>query len=204
MDKFKRLFRVNKCVFIFLLGLLVIALIFGSCFALFLNDSDKSTVALYMQEFVGSIDSVDSLSLFFNGLFNNCFYGFFIWLLGISVIGVPIVLLMFFSKCFVLGFSVCSIISNYGVKGILFSLVYIFPHNVIYIFLYGLLTCYSIVFSIKILFLLFKKGNFDISFAFRKYFKLFVFCFIVLLVFTIYESFLEPIVFKFVFDLLGI
>ena len=141
---------------------------------------------------------------FFNGLLTNCCYGLLIWLLGISVIGVPIVLFMFFSKCFILGFSVSSIIVNYKIKGVLFSLVYIFPHQVINIIVYGLLTVYSIIFSLRILFLLFKKNDFNINLAFNRYFKIFILLFILLLVSTLYEIFLSPVILKLVFDLLGL
>ena len=204
MDKFKGIFNVNKKLSVFLIGLFVIALIFGSSLPLFLSDGDKTLISEYLTSFVDNVNNTNYLSSFFNGLCVNVGYGFFIWLLGISVIGVPIVLFMFFSKCFILGFSVSSIIINYGFKGVLFSLVYIFPHQVINILMYGILTCYSILFSLRILLLLFKKSDFNINLVFNRYFKVFILCFLILLLCVLYEVFLNPMILKFIFDLLGI
>lgn len=204
LDKFKSIFNVNKKILVFLIGLFIIALIFGSSLPLFLSDSDKVLVSEYLNNFIGNIDNNNYIISFFNGLLTNCCYGLLIWLLGISVIGVPIVLFMFFSKCFILGFSVSSIIVNYKIKGVLFSLVYIFPHQVINIIVYGLLTVYSIIFSLRILFLLFKKNDFNINLAFNRYFKIFILLFLLLLISTLYEIFLSPVILKLVFDLLGL
>lgn len=202
MDKLKKMIYTNKSILVFLIGLLIIAVIFGSCLPLFLSDGDKTLMTNYLNNFVSNLGNGNVLSFLINGLCTNCGFAFIIWLLGISVIGIPIVLLMFFSKCFIIGFSVSSIIINYGFKGILFSLFYIFPHQVINIFVYGLLTSYSLIFSLRILLLLFKKGEFNINLAFKKYFKIFCFCFLILLACVLYETFISPIVLKFIFSLL--
>ena len=204
MDKLKKMFSINKKIIVFFIGLLIIALIFGSSLALFLNENDKMLVTNYLKNFITNINTTNNTSLFVNGLFTNCSYGIFIWLLGISIIGIPIILLMFFSKCFILGFSVSSIIINYKVKGILFALIYIFPNQVINILIYGLLASYGIIFSLKIIYSLFNKTEFKINQAFKKYFKIFIISIITLLISNIYESFISPIIYKLIFDLLGL
>lgn len=203
MDKFKNIFRINKHFLIFLFGIMLIGIVFGSSLPLFLNADDKKLVSEYLCSFVnGIVSGYDSICFFKNGLVNNGLFSTLIWILGISIIGVPIVLFLFFFKCFIVGFSISSIIINYGFKGIVFALTYIFPHHVIDICIYGLLTYYSLIFSLKIIGYIFKKIDFNIRIAFNRYFKIFLFCIFVLLFSVLYESFVNPIILRFIFNLL--
>lgn len=205
MDKFKRMFQINKKVFVFLFGITVIGVIFGSCLPLFLNSQDKALVGEYLSDFITQINSgYNSLLLFKNGFFNNFIFSFLIWILGISIIGFFVILFLYFFKCFIFGFSISSIIINYGFKGILFSFVYIFPHQVINLFIYCFLTSYSLIFSINLLGLIFKKNNFNIRNSFIKYFKFYLISLLVFLISSLYDSFVNPIILGFVFKLLGI
>lgn len=202
MDKLKNIFKINKKILIFFIIQLIAALIFGSILAIFLNENDKIQVTNYLNNFIKNINNTNNTSLFINGLFTNCTYGIIIWLLGISIIGIPLILLMFFSKCFILGFSISSIIINYKIKGIIFALVYIFPNQVINIIAYGLLTIYGIIFSMKIIYTLFNKIDFKINLAFKKYIKILIISTTTLLISNTYESIISPIIFKLIFDLL--
>jgi len=204
MDKLKAIFNINKKMLVFLFGIMVIGIVFGSSLPIFLDAQDKSLVSNYLSDFVAQINNgINSLFLLKNSLINNMFFSFLIWVLGISIIGVPLVLFLFFFKCFIFGFSISSIIINYGFNGLLFSFAYIFPHQVINIFVYGLLSNYSLIFSIKLTGLVFKKNNFNIKNAFNKYFKVFLFCIILNVVSSIFESFVSPVFIGFIFKLLG-
>lgn len=205
MDKFKRIFAFNKRIFVFLFCLMIIGIIFGSSFSIFLNSNDKSLVSQYLSDFINQIKSgCDFLFLLKNGLSNSLIFSFLIWLLGISIIGIPIVLFLFFFKCFIFGFSVSSIIINYGFKGVLFSFFYIFPHQVINLLIYMFITNYSLIFSLRLIGLIFKKNDFNISVSFNKYLKVFFVFLIFLLISVLYESFVSPYVLLFIFKLLGL
>lgn len=205
MDKFKKIIFINKKIMVFLFSLSVIALIFGSCLPVFLSNDDKEITHLFLNDFVNNIKVFkDFFILLRNSLVNNCVFLILVWLLGISVIGIPIVLFIFFSKCFILGFSISSIILNYGFKGVIFGLSYVFPCQVINILVYSLITSYSLVFSIKLILLIIKKSEFNIKIAFNKYFKIFIFCLIILAFSSLYESFIEPFILNYVFKLFGI
>lgn len=205
LDKLKRLFNINKKVFVFLLGVVIIGVLFGSILPIFLSVDDKKIVSDYLLGFVSNMkDGFDSIIFLKNGLFSNGLFLVLIWLLGVSIIGIPIVLFLFFYKCFIFGFSISSIVMNYGFKGIVFSFSYIFPHHVINIFIYLILTSYSLIFSIKLLCYVLRKIEFNIRNSFRKYFKIFIFCFIILIISVLYESFINPYLLSFIFNLLGI
>lgn len=205
MDKLKKFLNINKKMFVFLLGIMIIGIAFGSVLFLFINDSDKVLVSDYLIDFVSNVkNGVNCFDLFRNGFFSNIIYICFIWLLGISVIGIPFSLFIFFSKCFILGFSISSILANYGVKGILFGFFYIFPNQVINLIVYGIIANYSLIFSLKLIGLLLKKSEFNVRIAFNKYFKIFIFSLIVLIFSVLYEAFIGPYILSFIFKLLDI
>ena len=69
-------------------------------------------------------------------LINNFVYFISMWLLGISIIGLPIIYIMIFLKSFKIGFTVSSIFANYKFLGILGIICYLIP-VLLYIKAYG-------------------------------------------------------------------
>ena len=205
VDKLKSLFKVKRKIFVFLFVLMVVWIVFDSCLSLFLSVDDKTLVSDYLANFVNQIkSSFDYFLMFKNSLLGNFLFFVLIWLLGISMIGIPIVLFLFFYKCFIFGFSISSIIINYGFKGILFSFFYIFPHQVVVIFLFLIISSYSLSFSIKFIGLIFKKSDFNVRVSFFRYFKVFMVCFFVLCLCSLYETFIGSYFLRLVFSLIGL
>lgn len=205
MDKLKKYLYINKKVFVFLISLSIIGVVFGSLLPIFLSEGDKNVIGDYITSFVGDIKNTNSfMNVFINSIVSNFGFTILVWLLGVSIIGVPIVLVMFFSKCFVLGFSISSIIINYGFKGCLFGFLYAFPLFVLYIFIYAFLTNYSLIFSFRFIFYITNKFDFNLKSAFNKYFMKLCICLCFVLVCCLYETFALPYVLNFVFKFLGI
>ena len=97
MDKLKSLFRINKKVLVFLLGIVILGVLFGSILPLFLSIDDKKLVSDYLLSFTSNIkDGFDSFAFLKNGFFSNFLFLFFIWIMGVSIIGVPVVLFLDF------------------------------------------------------------------------------------------------------------
>ena len=151
MDKLKGTIKVNKKTLLFFTILLIIGIIAGSIFMAILSETDKKLVTDYFNNYISNIENnkLNYLESIKNGLFNNLLYIIIIWILGISIIGIPIVTIMFFIKSFTLGFSIASIVFNYKLKGCLLNFINIFPHQMIYFLIYMLITTYSIFFSLK-------------------------------------------------------
>ena len=189
---------------VFLFCFFIVSVVFGSILPLFLSESDKLLVTNYLGDFVNNIDDYNGLSLFLNGLYSNLGLCVVIFILGVSVIGVFFVLVLFFLKGFILGFSISSIVINYGFKGILFGFVYLFPHQIVNMFLFSILTCYSVCFSFKFILFLFKKYDFNIRLSFKKFFYVFVICSFLIVLCVLYESFLLPNILLFIFKMLGL
>ncbi|WP_157722106.1 stage II sporulation protein M [Tumebacillus avium] len=56
-----------------------------------------------------------------------------LWILGMSIVGLPVIVIYIFIKGFVVGFSVGVIVSQFKGQGLLFSMAAILPQNLIYV-----------------------------------------------------------------------
>ena len=192
MDKLK--IKINKKIFVFLFVLMLIGIIAGSLFVTILNNSDKELIINHLNEFIDNINNnkLDYLFALKNNLITNVSYVILIWLLGISVIGLPIIIIMFFTKCFILGFSVGSVLTTFKLKGILISLVYVFPGQVISLLFLLLLMMYSMSFTFKMIYAIVKKKSLDFKLIMNKYFKILLLVLIVVVLMSLYDTYLMP------------
>lgn len=194
MDKLKIKIKLDKKIFIFLLILMIVGITAGSIFVSILNSSDKQLVIEHLNNFLNNIENnkLDCFLALKNNLIGNIFYVLVIWLLGISVIGLPIIIFMFFSKTFVLGFSIGSIISSFKAKGILFSVIYTFPGQVLSLLFFLILVMYAMSFSFKMIYVIFKKKTLDFKLVMNKYFKILIMVLIIIVLMGLYDAYLMP------------
>lgn len=66
-----------------------------------------------------------------HSILNNVKIVLYIWVLGLTVIGIPLVLLLVGARGFVLGFTVGFLVQQKAGQGIMIALVTIFPSNLI-------------------------------------------------------------------------
>ena len=192
MDKLK--IKINKKIFVFLFVLMLMGIIAGSIFTTILNSSDKELVINHLNEFIDNINNnkLDYLFALKNNLITNISYVILIWLLGISVIGLPIIIIMFFTKCFILGFSVGAVLTTFKLKGILISLVYVFPGQVISLLFLLLLMMYSMSFTFKMIYAILKKKSIDFKLIMNKYFKILLIVLGTIILMSLYDTYLMP------------
>lgn len=177
----------QKKLYIFLIGLAILAFIFGCLFILMISDDSvimiKNNLVNYFE------NAVSSVPLFFRSLFSNFIYLIIIWILGISIIGIPIILFMFLFKSFLFGFSLSSIVSSFGFKGILLSFIQLIPHKFTFLCVLLLITFYSISFSLKIFKNFFLKRPINFRDSMNKYIKILFLSLIITLFISLYEGF---------------
>ena len=204
MDKLKGTIKVNKKTLLFFTILLIIGIIAGSIFMAILSETDKKLVTDYFNNYISNIENnkLNYLESIKNGLFNNLLYIIIIWILGISIIGIPIVTIMFFIKSFTLGFSIASIVFNYKLKGCLLNFINIFPHQMIYFSIYMLITTYSIFFSLKMINSIINKKNMDFKIMMNKYVKILIISVIAITIGIIIETFITPLLIKIIIPLI--
>ncbi|MBE6149915.1 MAG: hypothetical protein E7170_04265 [Firmicutes bacterium] len=198
ISRFKNRLKVDKELSLFLIILLVIGIISGSIFSSILNNNDKTLVTEHLNTFLTSIENnnLDYINSFKNNITTELLYTAIIWLLGISIIGLPIIIIMYFSSNFILGFTIGSIITTFKLKGCLFAFIYVFPSEILKIISQILLVMYSMSFSFKLFYSVIKKKNIDFKLMINKYLTILGICIVVNIITSLYNTFLLPKIIK--------
>ena len=193
----KEYFKVNKKMFLFFEILLLIGVLSGSIFSLTLNETDAVLVSEYLNNFIESISNNSYKDALLNAVLSNSLILTIIFLLGFSVIGIPFVILIFFYKAFIIGFSFASIILNFKSKGILLSFFYIFPHHTLNLLVLMVLIIYSVLISLNLIRAIISKTNINTNNI--KYLKLYLLSMAISFLSSLYESILMPKIIYFIF-----
>lgn len=204
MDKLKNKAKNNKKMVVFLMTIFIIGIIVGSLFIVILSKSDKSLIKEYLEQFLNSINGnkLNYTDALISSLGSNIFYVLLIWLLGISVIGLPIMLFIYFSKAFMLGFSISSMLFHYKLKGILLALLYVFPHQILNVLVYSFLMVYSTSLSIRIIKSLIAKKTLDFKQIMAKYGMVLIISLVGIVISSLLEVFLMPNLIKLIIGIL--
>lgn len=122
---------------IFLLALVAILFIMGLIFGVLTvgvlaKDQKDSLLNFVQQSFHTDIQLNNSLYTR-QTIIGNVQTVFFLFFMGVSVIGVPLALLLIFTRGFILGFSTGFLFQNMGFKGVILTLTGILPHNLLII-----------------------------------------------------------------------
>lgn len=194
IKKTKNSILKQKKLYLFLIGLMVTGLIAGILFWFVISKEDKLLVTKNLTNFFSCIKEGNSINYgasLLNSVVTSLIYVILIWLLGISIIGLPIILVMMATKSFIVGFSIAGIISSYGLKGIVGALVYVFPHQIVFLLLLILLGFYASAFCIKLFKYLFLKQMINFKETMRKYLKILGISCLSVLVISLFETFIS-------------
>ena len=198
-NAFQKEIQKNKYKYIFLLTIILIGFISGIIFSNILSYNDHQEISNTLKDYFLGIknnQSINYLGNFLNIFSINYLYMLLIWIFGLSIIGIILNPFILYFKSFIIGFSVGIIISIYSYLGILGSLLYLFPHLLINLLVYTLLSFYGIKLSIKLFKALFLHKNFNFQELVKKYLKTLGLASIILLITTLYETFLADFVMK--------
>lgn len=188
MDKAKK-------KYVFLITIVIIGLIGGIIFSNILSTNDEKLVYDKLTTYFFNIKKgleINYWLTLLNSLKSNMLLLILIWIFGLSIIGIILNAFILFFKSFVLGFSIGSIINIYLYKGIILSIVYVFPHFIINIIVLLLLVYYANNFSIKLFNLLFLKKDIKFHDIMRRYFKIFIICLGAFFISSLTETFFSP------------
>lgn len=204
MDKLKNAIVINKKMIICLIVIVLVGIITGSLLVAVLNESDKNLVTEYINMFFNNIkdNKLNYIDTLKNSIISNMSLIIVIWLLGISIIGVPIITFLYFCKSFILGFSLSSIIMHYKIKGCLIAFLYIFPHQIINIIMLTILMTYALSLSFKLISSFFKKKTIDFKIIMKKYLVILLFSLLISIISSLLEVFLMPKLIKMVIPLI--
>ncbi len=192
--------KKEKKIIIFNIIIFLVGLVFGSLFINFVGNSDKKILVDEVGEFFTCVKNLDKsifgLGAFESILINNVVQIIIIFILGISMIGIFAVIFILFFKGFTTGLTIGTIIYKYSLKGILGSLLYIFPCHVVCIIIYLFLSFYSVYVSIRFLKSLLTKKSLDFKTFIGKYFLVFIISLIFIIIISLIDAYVTPILLK--------
>lgn len=148
----------NLWFYILAMSCLILGVIMGTVSVKLLTPEEALELGEYLSSFIGGLDGLglDQLVVIRQSLYNNLKTMSLIWFLGLTVIGIPMILILLFFEGFTLGFTAGFLVQTKGLEGILLALSALTPPNIF--FLPGLITAgvIGITFSVWLI-----KGRHD-------------------------------------------
>lgn len=176
----------------------IISILLGIFLMAILSKSNKELVTEAINTFMEQVKKGDLAyqQAFIQSLLKNSGECILFFLLGMSIIGFPITLLLFFTHAFTLGFSISSIFYVYKWKGILLAFVYVLPQLLNLCIL--LIFCYfSLLLSKYLFYHLILKKEFSFKRMMTRYMKNFAISLGLLIASSILEVFVIPKIMNF-------
>lgn len=128
-------FKKNIVLYVIIILLFIGGTICGSIAVNMMSDVQIQAILNFINGFFANIKNinVDSATIFYISISNNLKTAVILCILGLTIIGLPLIPVLIFFRGFVLGYTVGFFIGSMGIKGILFSLLSILPQNVLII-----------------------------------------------------------------------
>lgn len=187
----------NLHLYMFVSILFVMGVVFGALMVNALSLEQKQDLARYLGSFFQTItlggehSTRPSLMQTFGFHFK---WIMLLWLLGVSVVGLPLILVLDFLKGLLVGFTVGVLISQYSWNGMLFVLVSVAPQNIIIVPILMIGSVAAISFSMYIVkhrFL--QKTNGSAASTFASYTSLALSLIAILFAVSLFETYVSPI-----------
>ena len=192
--------KSNKHIIKFLLVVFFLGIVFGSLFLNFISDNDKIVLTNNISDFFNNVNKLNKyvlgLDVFKDNLINSLFISTLIFILGLSIIGIVIVIFIIFYKGFATGLSISSIILKYKCKGILGAFLYVFPFNIIEILIFIFLSLYAVNSSLKFIRAIVKKDNLNFKTFIGKYLLSFIISIFMLTIISLCKAYILPFMLK--------
>lgn len=128
--KIQKLNVFQISIFLMIIGLLL-GVLSANMFQSYYYDKMMNYNNLIFSEIASK--NIDYSGLFIYILNNNFREFIAFWLLSITILGIPYIVIKLITTSFSIGFFISAIAMQYGFKGILIILSYVFPHGIIYL-----------------------------------------------------------------------
>lgn len=143
--------RNHAIIYLFMCILLLTGIIFGAVIVNSMNFIQKQDLFFYLERFFNFIvneDTSDRFSIWKDSFVYHLRFLALFFLLGLSVIGLPIIWVLLFIKGLVVGFSVGFMVNQLGMEGLMFASLSIAPHNLLIIPIYLFAGTLAMIFAI--------------------------------------------------------
>lgn len=191
-----KLLKTQKLFIKLLIGV-IIAFLLGTLYITILSKTNKQLINDTINNFFKEINNknLNYYKVFFNSFMSYTLAGLVIWLLGISIVGIPFIILFLLFKSFVVGFSFSSLIYFYKFKGLVAAFIYTIP-LVISLMALIILSFFAIRFSKRLIRVLFYRQDTALKNYTKRYLKILLILEIVLIICAVIETFIMPEILK--------
>ncbi len=195
--KLREMILPNQKLNYFVGTIILLGILSGSIFLILSNSTDKNNVIKQIEVFFTNIskDNINSGLAFKNSIIINYLFIFFIWLFGLSMVGVFFNIFIAYLKGFLVGFSISSLFLTYQVKGFLGVIFYTFPSQILNLLVVYLLTIYSLMFSSHLFKIVLSKKENNRRML-KKYLIILMFCIILSFLSSVLEVYVFPKILK--------
>ncbi|MEI2665119.1 stage II sporulation protein M [Rossellomorea sp. LJF3] len=159
--------QAHSSIYLFIITLFLMGIIFGAIVVNSLSFAQKEDLYFYLSKFFSEMEDGSMTSaeeLFRQSFLHNVKYLGLMWLLGISIIGLPLIFVLLFMKGVVVGFSVGFLVNQMGWSGFLLSFVSVLPQNIIIIPAFIFIGAISANFSLRLIRKIFMRQSSSMQF----------------------------------------
>lgn len=202
----KQYMKDNLPLFIFVSVLFIIGVVFGAVMVNALSLEQKQEMTRHLGSFFQEINDgadFDSRQSFIQSFGMHMKWILLIWLFGLSVIGLPLILVLDFLKGVLIGFTVGYLVGQMSWKGMLFALVSVAPQNLIVIPAILFCSVAAMSFSIYMIKNRFMSRNGNMYQPFMRYTTLTLFMGVMLLGAALWEGYMSQVMMKWVTPMLA-
>src|SRR5690625_86343 len=147
-------FQTNQLSYLFILILFLMGLIFGAIIVVTMHFTQKQDIIFYLNRYFEQMHEplrFINHELFKSALYSHLQYLIIFFLLGLSIIGLPIIWSIVFVKGTFIGFSVGFFVYQYGFRGLLFISSALLPQYILIIPVYIFAGTIAMIFSGELL-----------------------------------------------------
>ncbi|MBP1933535.1 stage II sporulation protein M [Ammoniphilus resinae] len=191
--------KENISLYLFTIVLFTMGVCFGAVIVNSLEQQQKHDLMNYLGQFFTEFKqgtNVDPQTAFQQSFGQYIKYVGFMWILGLSIIGLPIILIMVFLKGLVVGFTVGFMINQWHWNGLLLAGASVLPQNLLVIPAVIIIGTAGVSFSLRLIRSRFIRRGEAVSPYFFRYSALVLFVVILLCGASILEAILSPLLMK--------
>lgn len=200
--------HIQENFWLYIISILCVftGIILGIYSVKYLGEFERNDLVNYLMNFIDPSDTkgISYKLIFLQSIKNNLPVIIFLWFLGLTIVGIPIILIIDLLKGFTVGFTFSFMISGLGKSGIGIAILGVLPQNLFYIPCIIFASAVSMEFSIMLLKNKFnKQWTSSISGRIIYYSVIFIVIIAFLFIGIIIESYVTPYFVKNLINNLG-
>ena len=189
--------HIHENFWLYIISILCVftGIILGIYSVKYMGTIERNDLVDYLMNFIdpSNTNEISYKLIFWQSIKNNLPVIIFLWFLGLTIVGIPIIIIIDLLKGFTIGFTFSFMISGLGKSGIGIAMIGVLPQNLIYIPCIIFASVVSMEFSIMLLRSKFnKQWTSSISSRIIYYSVIFIVIIVLLFIGIVIESYIAP------------